>query len=497
MNQKEKDMTHFPSKRSEKLEKYVIDELLKHSRYIFIQRVSRVQYGYCTHCNSRFRTSGDLKHNGKSECPNCKSDCKVKNHGMSRKYLRDHGTVVFYEKSQVNPDSAIIAQVFRVYRDYSGDYKKVQTEYVIVAKYLFESGNPGRATMYERWGGWQKSNSVHSIESYPHCPIESIEEAITGTPFYYSTWDQHEQPQRDYVKFFALYSKYPVIEILTKLGFKYFVGAKLFDGKTYSCINWRAKQLHDVLRLSKQDFQLVHKERKLNPMQLRLFQLSRRDSAPPTIKEIQNFFTDSVGDVMNELNVVLKYSTLRKAMNYIQKQVRICDAYRSYLGLLIAWRDYIRDCETLEMDLSHSLILFPKNLHEEHQRTMKLVKTTSDERSRAKMIKRAETLQKYKFEDQEFVVIPAETAEELIEEGKRLEHCVARYADKHANGKTTILFVRRKNNPNSPYYTIELQKNSIKQARGFKNASMTPDVQKFVQQFENAKLKKKRKEVAI
>lgn len=422
MNQKEKDMTHFPSKRSENLEKYVIDDVLKSSRYIFIRRVARVQYGYCTHCNTRFKTSGDLKHNNTFECPNCQSHCKVKNHGTSRKYLSDHAFVVHYEKSKISPNSVIIAQAYNVHRNYSGDYTKVETEYVPLARYLFQSGNPGRAIMYEQWGGWRETQSVHSLWSHSYstsrCSMDNIKDVVVGTPFEFSTWDQHEQPQPDYVKFFALYSKYPVIEILTKVGCKYFVSAKLFDGKTYSCINWRAKQLHEVLRLSKQNLRLILREKKLNPMQLRLFQLSRKDSAPPTLQEIKHFFTDSVGDVLNEMNKVLKYTTLRKAMNYMQKQLKSCKTYRTYSGLMIAWRDYIRDCETLQLDLTHSLVLFPKDLHEAHQKTMKLVEITIDEINKMKMAQRAETLKKYRYEDQVFIIRPAENAEELIEEGK-------------------------------------------------------------------------------
>ncbi|MGG4096178.1 PcfJ domain-containing protein [Paenibacillus lautus] len=496
---------HFPKSISQGIKDYVTDTVLKDSRYIFIRRVAGVQFGYCTHCNNRFRTTGDLKHNNSTKCPHCRSNCKIKNHGMSRKYLSDQAFVVYYEKSRINPDTAIIAQAYKVYRNYSGDYMKVETEYVAVARYLFESGNPGRATMYERWGGWQKAQSVHSLWAQSscsncRCSMDSIKEAIQGTPFQYSTWDQHPQPQPDYIKFFALYSKYPVVEILTKVGFKYFVGAKLFDQKTYSCINWRAKRFHEVLRLSKQDLNLVLKGMKgLNPMQLRLFQMSRKDSAPPTLQEIKSFFTKSVGDVLNELNVVLKYSSLRKAVNYIRKQIRICETYRTCSALLIAWRDYIRDCETLELDLSHDLILYPKNLYEEHQRTMSLVKTKIDEISRKKMLKRADDLQKYAFEDQRYIIRPPGNADEIIEEGKTLNHCVARYADSHAKGKTTILFIRLKDKPESPYYTMEIRKNEITQTRGFKNSDMTDEVKQFVDQFKKTKLTKRsnRKEVAI
>lgn len=492
---------HFSKTVSKEIKDYVTNVVFKSSRYIFIRRVSGVQFGYCTHCNKRFSTDGTLKHNNKATCPKCKSDCYIKNHGTSRKYMTDRAFFVYYEKSKVNPQ-AIVARAFIVWRNYSNDYTNVQTEYVNTAKYLFE---PGNAEMYENYP-WNdskhiKRQNVISLESQSGyacwCSEKSIRKAIQGTPYQFSTWNEHVQPQGDYVKFFALYSKYPVVELLTKLGFKYFVGAKLYDGKTFNCINWRAKQLHEVLKLSKQDFRIVQKESfDLDPMHLRLFQLSRKDTNPPSIKEIKSFFTGKFGDVMNQMNVILKYTSLRRAMNYIRKQVpKNYSGYRPYSNFLTDWSDYIKDCKQLELDLSLDVVLFPKNLHESHQSTMQLVKTKISELAKLEMIKRAKSLVKLTFEDSKFIIRAPLTTDEIIEEGKQLSHCVAQYAERHAKGNTTILFIRSKDKPDAPFYTMELRNKAIVQTRGFKNQSTTPDVQKFVEKFENVKLKNKRKEV--
>ena len=46
--------------------------------------------------------------------------------------------------------------------------------------------------------------------------------------------------------------------------------------------------------------------------------------------------------------------------------------------------------------------------------------------------------------------------QEIISEGQALQHCVGGYAERHAEGKTTILFIRRKDNLDTPYYTLEI-----------------------------------------
>jgi hypothetical protein len=517
MNPEEKEYRefnkHFPKSISQEIKDYVTNEVLLSSRYIFIKRAAGVQFGYCTHCKSRYQTPEPFKHNDIVICMKCRSKCTVKNHGTSRKYLYDNGFVVYYEKSKIDPAKAIIAQAFRVSRDYSGDYTKVETKFIHLAKYLFVAGNPGQAIMHEHYNwnsGWHKCNSVHSLESKSsysnnRCSIESIRKAVEGTPFKYSMWDKHDQPQCDYVKFFALFSKYPAVEYLTKLGFGYFVQAKLFDRKTFSCINWRGKRIDQILRLSSQDIQEVRScEEKVNPMHLHLFQRSRNNFNRPTMQEIVSFF-NSGRDLSNELKVIMKYANLGQVMNYTKKQIRRAEnkTYKDYCSVLSDWKDYLKECEELGYSLSNDLYLFPKDLNEAHQRTMTLIQIKADELLDQKIRKRVKELERFQFEKDGLMIRPAESAKELIREGKKLQHCVGRYAEEHAKGRTSIFFIRRIAEPNKPFYTMEIRGDYISQTRGFENCSMTEEVQAFVDEFKKVKMQAKpnqrtvRKGVAI
>lgn len=506
---------HFPKSISRDIKDYVTNDVLLHSRYIFIRRVARVQFGYCTHCQKRYKTATTLKHNDTATCPKCHSKCVVKNHGTSRKYLYDNGFVVYYEKSRIAPEQAIIARAFKVRRDYSGDYTQVETRYIPLAKYLFVPGNPGHATMYENYywrneDSWHKYKSVYSLESksmYANncCNVDSIKRAVAGTPFQYSTWDQHDQPQCDYVKFFALYSKCPSVEYLTKLGFGCFVSAKLFDRKTFNCINWRGKRINSILRLSTQDVKEVQKIAKdVNPLHLRLFQLSRKDNNRPTMQEIVSFFTERI-DVMTDVNRILRHANLGQIMSYVKKQLsrRTKKVYSDYASILTTWRDYIRDCADLEYDLGNDLYLFPKDLHEAHQQTIKLIKFKADEILDQKIQKRVKELSRFAFEYGELMIRPAESTQELIQEGKKLEHCVGRYAAGHAKGSSSIFLIRRISEPDKPFYTMKIRDDYIAQTRGYKNRPATDEVAQFVDEFKKAKLKVKpnqrtvRKGVAI
>ena len=43
---------------------------------------------------------------------------------------------------------------------------------------------------------------------------------------------------------------------------------------------------------------------------------------------------------------------------------------------------------------------------------------------------------------------------EIEDEGRILSHCVGGYAERHAMGKLSIMFLRKVSEPDKPYYTV-------------------------------------------
>ena len=76
---------------------------------------------------------------------------------------------------------------------------------------------------------------------------------------------------------------------------------------------------------------------------------------------------------------------------------------------------------------------------------------------------------KYNIEAEGYVLRIADTALEIIEEGRVQKHCVAGYAERHLADKLTIMFLRRAETPNTALYTIEMQGNKLIQIHGYKN----------------------------
>ncbi|MDR7867786.1 MAG: PcfJ domain-containing protein [Sporomusaceae bacterium] len=512
-------LEHFPDDRSDEIKQYATDSVFRWSRYLFTRREGKRQYAYCTHCRKETANT-KLRHNSQAKCPHCGSTCIVKAAGIGRKRLLDEGYFVYYEKSTYDPE-AIIARGIYAVRDYRGDYRQVKTIYLTKAFYLFR---PGQAHMlchkhgyYVTWdgrprmekgslsqcksvyslftpitaNGWGGSNDV--VISYSR---NSIAAAVAGTQFRFSTWEQYDHG--DMVKFFALYAKYPCVEYLTKMGFSHLVETKLEGGNTFGCINWRGKTVMKVLRLSKKDLrELKAADIHVDPSFLRYLQVSRKDGSNLSFTEIKQV-DNAIGWCYSDLQKILKQTTLRRAWTYISKQFPLLrpdkkQAFYSEQAVLHSWRDYLADCVKLDLELTNERTLFPRNLYRAHQNTIKQVQHQADELLAQKLVAKVAELQKYCFEKSGLFIRPAADQKELIAEGKSLEHCVGGYARAYAEGRSIILLIRNKKQPDKPFFTMEIHKGyngkmMITQCRGLRNCDPDARVKKFVDAFTAARM---------
>lgn len=146
--------------------------------------------------------------------------------------------------------------------------------------------------------------------------------------------------------------------------------------------------------------------------------------------------------------------------------------------------DYWRACRTLGRDLNDHQARFPRNLIEAHDAAMEQRRIAEAKTETALVPRfriRRRQLAKYIFAADGLKIIPAGSRAELQKEADALHHCVWTYAQRHAEGKTAIFFIRRTVEPGEPYYTLELDENKLKvrQNRGLRNCGKTAAVQAF------------------
>lgn len=52
---------------------------------------------------------------------------------------------------------------------------------------------------------------------------------------------------------------------------------------------------------------------------------------------------------------------------------------------------------------------------------------------------------------------PIDSAEEIVREGEEQNNCVAGYANRHADGETIIMVLRKRSEPRKPWHTVEIE----------------------------------------
>lgn len=60
------------------------------------------------------------------------------------------------------------------------------------------------------------------------------------------------------------------------------------------------------------------------------------------------------------------------------------------------------------------------------------------------------------YDDENYLIRLPKDEDEICNEGMTLHHCVGNYAHDHSIGSTTIMFLRKKSEPDKPFYTIEV-----------------------------------------
>nr|WP_255548986.1 PcfJ domain-containing protein [Fictibacillus sp. 18YEL24] len=273
------------------------------------------------------------------------------------------------------------------------------------------------------------------------------------------------------------------------------VQTKLDGRKTFGAINWRGKTIEKVLRLTKSELKDLRKNNiSLKVETLHCYQVHKKNGIKITFEEAE-LLNDITGWRFDDFKKLLKYASFEKLSRYFLKQLRNHKKHFSAsYSVLISLQDYIKDCIDLGMDISQEHVLLPNNLHAAHQKTIRQVKIKADHTLNKKIEKRIMELQRLSFRYSGMIIRPAVSSIELFDEGKALNHCVGRYAEDYANGKTNLFVIRKTEDPEKPFFTLELRQNQITQVYGKDNSQPTKEVKAFVEAFKSHKLIKKPKD---
>lgn len=425
--------------------------------YIFYDRKSATE-GFCTGCEQVVPLQERAVHKKNTICPNCGVATMVAS-WYGRKWMQEHdvcliiqpmgkglllresGCYASYESGRFEPiwydDDLTLFSGGSYIREINNDYRGWHT----VKQLKRKAGS--RLVMFDNLNGTEFEN----------CPLHTFINGVGSHP----------------AKFIRMYQRRPKIEHLVRAGL-FRVVQDILNGM--NGINWKGRRPRDMLGLTGPEVQSVRiynhglKEIGLYKKYPDLFQLDR----------------DAV--ILQNLNGydfrwIWSESDFRFAVKYAQKNIRRgMPTYRVGSWLL----DTRRMLTELGHDMTKPYNWYPPDLEKAHERALKDYRALQRAKSEKEWEKEqdiwdriAEKLSPLCWEDGGLMIRPVASRKELVREGDMLEHCVASYADQIKRENSYILLIRRTDDPETPYFTLNLSPDGrIIQCHGYKNDRLLP-----------------------
>lgn len=340
------------------------------------------------------------------------------------------------------------------------------------------------------FGNWKFAGNWHAEEQVREwwgikLPIEW--EELKGTPLENShVWDYVERawcPQP--VGYCAQYLRYPSMENLVSAGL-YGIVNQMASGYLVKKDVADRKQASPskMLGLSKPEIARA-KEERWDLSDLEAYKWLRARNLPTDKREVKSW---AVERGKGELTAMLQSCAgdkdrERDLYRYLRKHA-VRDK-SSMCGISIIYRDYLRFAKELGYDMTDQKNLFPHQMKLMHDRLAKQVEQRKNQKLDEKIQKVANALERFCWAADGLTIRPARSAAELSDEGKLLHHCVGTYAKRYSEGKTALFFIRRTEEPEVPYYTLELRERDmiVVQNHGDHNALQTPEIKEFEQKW--------------
>lgn len=452
--------------------------------HIFYNAKDKV--AYCSICNKEYIANEEYIHNEYERCKECNNELKVSYTRYGRKGLTFKRNILTFKKDK----NELIGVGYYIEIDWM-DYRKPNVKIEPMAYYIFSSSEMYRynyynkkfvltGSMYEFNQGWLGNYEL--IVDY-----KNFNKLADGTFKYIKGYFKNMVRP---IKFLDMYIRYPdLIEKMLKMNLGNLINNKLMGcTRTFTL---GKKTVYEALGLTKAEYRYITniiKADEFNNVQLQWIRkmkdiCSISVTSIDTLKWFHKNF--KVFNFKNEsLDIILKLG-VQRYKNYIDKQMSNLESNYQYTFIL--YRDYINFLKKLDIEITKNNIT-PKDLKKAHDLYSKKIKLIKKEEQDKKINIQIKKLNKYKYENENYLIRPAMSAMELINEGEKLNHCVATYIENYSEGKTGIFVIRDKKFTNKPLVTVEIKNGNIIQAMAKNNKNPTEEVNEFIEEFKSEKL---------
>lgn len=360
----------------------------------------------------------------------------------------------------------------------------------IVEPYYYDSGYDS----VSRWRRGYHPGALFGMECFiseetGKIYLPGLEKALKGTAWEYCALRQFYERTAIPMQvshYLKMYLQHPLlIERLTKVGFENIVADVVCRHGFSDALDEEQTKTHRILRVEKQDVSVL-REQKTGVSLLKKYQAYVAIHLRGRAELFQWQLHHKVSEIPAD---IFQYLTAEKFMHYMEAQFPIywekrpANVYRdpTMETLVITYVDYLHMCRRQAYDMKDKSVLFPKNCATAHDREAERIqKINNAQKNKAFCMAYAGFARKAALSNKELQIVCPQRANDLVDEGKALYHCVGGYIDNVAEGRCLIVFVRRVEEPKKPYVTVEVRDGKIAQIHGDHNSKPTEEVQKFI-----------------
>lgn len=308
------------------------------------------------------------------------------------------------------------------------------------------------------------------------------EQELAASALRYSQLTEAFAVLHDLTGYLALYCKYPAVEYLWKMGFGDWLREREDVGghRFWMLVNLRAKTPDKLFRgLDKADIRLFRRENlglasALMYRTLKFAGAARPDKASAAFARALSAVSVDWCEIVQDCGI-----EIRQWRKYIERQSR--RAERALSTMLIEHRDYLEQLRRLGVYGDR----LPDDLHEAHARLSERERRLANRGKNVKFRTRRRLLGWMCWRYKGMLIRPVDSAEEIVREGEEQNNCVAGYADRHADGKTIIMVLRKCSEPRKPWHTVEIDPVTLecRQCYTAHNHKRTPEAAEFMDKY--------------
>lgn len=459
------------------------DEWLKYT-------VPKVEYGiykggakttFCTHCEAEVELKGPrIAYRSKDlpKCPKCHRELNL----LQGERYKNNFTEPNETTQLIQPikDGYVIREFF----SFRAIWPKTRTVKIFkqeTRRVLWKNGELKTyawllyKNKYERWVKVDNRTYWwdHKIQVYKR-NVASLEKTVLKVTALPIAIKQGLQiPIEQYI--FAEQGN-PIIEKLEKVHLPRLAEDFIKSSYSYAkdLINQDATELTKMIKLDKMRLKRLQGFKDANVILLRWLQAEKKEDTVWPDETIQ-FFTelDEAPDTI--LCIKPQKMGLVELRNYIEKQAFKANKrvknhkefMRACEDTLGTYRDYMNMARKLKMRTNLEQIYKPKDLTEAHDNAVELMnqgkmkETANEIKKRFKKVEaNLKELTKYEYADGNYKIVAPKSILDIVREGTILHHCIHTcdyYFERIQTKESFILFLRRADSEESPWYTLEIE----------------------------------------